>query len=49
MLQLKRILFPTDFSRCADQALEQAVFLAEKYDAFVELPPFALIPTLQYA
>ena len=37
MLQLKRILFPTDFSRCADQALEHAVFLAEKYDAEIHV------------
>jgi len=33
MLQLQKILFPTDFSRCADQAMAHAVFLAEKYDA----------------
>ena len=37
MLQLQRILFPTDFSRCADQALEHAVFLAEKYDAEIHV------------
>lgn len=33
MLQLKKILFPTDFSKCAEQTLAHAVFLAEKYHA----------------
>jgi nucleotide-binding universal stress UspA family protein len=37
MLKIKKILFPTDFSRCADQALEHAVFLAEKYDAEIHV------------
>jgi nucleotide-binding universal stress UspA family protein len=37
MLKLNRILFPTDFSRCADQALEHAVFLAEKYNAEIHV------------
>lgn len=37
MLQLQKILFPTDFSRCADQALAHAVFLAEKYDAEIHV------------
>jgi nucleotide-binding universal stress UspA family protein len=37
MHQLQRILFPTDFSRCADQALRHAVFLAEKYDAEIHV------------
>lgn len=37
MLQLQKILFPTDFSRCADQALEHAVFLAEKYNAEIHV------------
>ena len=33
MLKIKKILFPTDFSKCADQALTHAVFYAEKYGA----------------
>ncbi|MDH3269432.1 MAG: universal stress protein [Ignavibacteria bacterium] len=37
MIKLKKILFPTDFSRCADQALAHAVFLAEKYDAEIHV------------
>jgi len=37
MMKLKKILFPTDFSRCADQALTHAVYLAEKYQAALHL------------
>ncbi len=37
MIKLKNILFPTDFSRCADQALTHAVYLAEKYQAALHL------------
>ena len=37
MLQLQKILFPTDFSKCAEQALAHAVFLAEKYGAEIHL------------
>lgn len=37
MLHLKKILFPTDFSRCAEQALAHAVFLAEKYGAEIHV------------
>ena len=37
MMKLKNILFPTDFSRCADQALAHAVYLAEKYGATLHL------------
>lgn len=33
MLAIKRILFPTDFSRCADQALNHALYLARQYRA----------------
>lgn len=33
MLQINRILFPTDGSPCAEQARERAVHLAERYDA----------------
>ena len=37
MMKLKNILFPTDFSHCADQALTHAVYLAEKYQAALHL------------
>lgn len=37
MIKLKKILFPTDFSRCAEQALAHAVFLAEKHGAEIHL------------
>ena len=37
MINFKKILFPTDFSKCADQALVHAVFLAEKYDAEIHV------------
>ena len=33
MIQLKKILFPTDFSRCANQAFWRAIYLARKYQA----------------
>jgi nucleotide-binding universal stress UspA family protein len=33
MIQLRRILFPTDFSPCAEQALTHAVYLAKRYQA----------------
>lgn len=37
MMKIKKILFPTDFSRCADQALEHAVFIAERYNAEIHV------------
>jgi len=30
-MRVRKILFPTDFSSCADQALSHAIFLADKY------------------
>lgn len=33
MLKIKKILFPTDFSRCADQAMQHALYLSLKYQA----------------
>lgn len=33
MIRLNRILFPTDFSRCAGQALNHAIYLTKKYEA----------------
>lgn len=33
MLQIKKILFPTDFSACAERAVLHAAYLADRYDA----------------
>ena len=33
MLAIRRLLFPTDYSPCADRAFAHAVFLAERHDA----------------
>jgi len=33
MLKIKKILFPTDYSACAEHAFSQAAYLAERYDA----------------
>ncbi len=37
MIEIKKILFPTDFSRCAEQALLHAVFFAQKYKSELHL------------
>lgn len=37
MLELQRILFPTDFSPCARQAMDWALFLAEDFGAGLHL------------
>ena len=37
MKQLKKILFPTDFSRCANQTFWRAIYLARKYQAELHL------------
>jgi nucleotide-binding universal stress UspA family protein len=37
MLRIRKILFPTDFSRCSRQALIHALFLAEQHDAELQL------------
>ena len=37
MMTIKKILFPTDFSRCSDQALIHALSLAERYDASLSI------------
>ncbi|MCG8603734.1 universal stress protein [bacterium] len=37
MIKLKKVLFPTDFSRCANQALYRAYHLAKQYDAELHL------------
>jgi nucleotide-binding universal stress UspA family protein len=36
-MNIKKILFPTDFSRCAEQALVHAVFLSEKYNSEIHV------------
>lgn len=46
MLTIKKILFPTDFSRCSDQALVQALSLAELYGSELHIV-HALLP-LEY-
>ena len=33
MLDFQRIVFPTDFSECSDQAFDYAVFMAERFDS----------------
>ncbi|ARA92554.1 hypothetical protein AWN76_004790 [Rhodothermaceae bacterium RA] len=33
MLQIKKILFPTDLSECAEDAFSQAAFLADRFEA----------------
>lgn len=37
MLALKKILFPTDFTRCSDQAFNHALFIAEQFKAKLQL------------
>jgi len=37
MFQVKRILFPTDFSPCANEALDHALFLTRKYGATLHM------------
>ena len=37
MLNIKNILFPTDFSNCASQALEHALFLAKRCNAALHI------------
>jgi nucleotide-binding universal stress UspA family protein len=37
MATIKKILFPTDFSDCANQAMNHAIFLAEQYGAALHL------------
>jgi nucleotide-binding universal stress UspA family protein len=47
MKKLKKILFPTDFSRCAEQALAHALYLAQTYEA--ELHVLHANVALEYA
>lgn len=37
MLKIEKVLFPTDFSPCSDQALTHALFLAEQFEATLQL------------
>ncbi len=37
MLRIRKVLFPTDFSRCSEQALGQALFFAKQYGAELHL------------
>jgi len=45
MLRVKNVLVPTDFSRCADQALLQAAALAQHTDATLHLVHVATLPS----
>ena len=50
MLEIKKILFPTDYSACAEQAFSQAAYLAERYDAVLHVlhvaEPSMILPPL---
>ena len=50
MLSIKKILFPTDYSACAEQAFSQAAYLAERYDAALHVlhvaQPSLILPPL---
>lgn len=37
MIKINKILFPTDFSRCAEQAFTHAIYLAEKYRSEIHI------------
>lgn len=45
----ERILVPTDFSSCAEQALEVALHVAEKFDATITLMHACEPPSYAYA
>ena len=45
MLRVKNVLVPTDFSRCADQALFQAAALADQAEARLHLLHVATLPS----
>lgn len=50
MLQIKKILFPTDYSACAEHAFSQAAYLAGQYDAALHVlhvaEPLLVLPPL---
>ena len=50
MLAINKILFPTDYSACAEQAFSQAAYLAEQYDAEIHVlhvaEPSTVLPPL---
>ncbi len=50
MLQIKKILFPTDYSACAEHAFSQAAYLAGQYDAVLHVlhvaEPSMVLPPL---
>lgn len=37
MIKINKILFPTDFSRCAEQAFTHAIYFAEKYQSEIHV------------
>lgn len=46
MIKLNKILFPTDFSRCANQALAHALYLAKQYQAELHMLHVTVSPVL---
>jgi nucleotide-binding universal stress UspA family protein len=48
MLDIKKILHPTDFSNCADQAMTQAVHLARQYKAELHMLHASMMFTADY-
>jgi nucleotide-binding universal stress UspA family protein len=48
MLKFKKILFPTDFSSCADQAFSHAVYLAREYKAELHMLHASMLFTADY-
>jgi nucleotide-binding universal stress UspA family protein len=44
MMQIKNILFPTDFSLCANQALVHALYLTRKYHANLHMVHTIVLP-----
>jgi nucleotide-binding universal stress UspA family protein len=46
MFRLKKILFPTDFSDCADQAMEQAIYLSRRFKAELHMLHVSVLHTM---
>ena len=42
MLKIETILFPTDFSECSRQAFAHALFLAEQFEARMDVKGWIL-------
>ena len=48
MWSMKKILVPTDFSKCSELALEAAITLAKKFDAAIVLMHAYRVPVYPY-